>query len=120
MPLTCTPNDLASASACYSEKYTDKGRDAIEVFLLAQLLAAKFGTDYTSDFPSTLLTDSACFGTFNSEKQGTAAYLYTLGNWGGNAIPLEIDDHIKCLSNANPEQLRAAKLFLWCQLSNTA
>ena len=58
MPVTCTPQSLSDASACFEMQLTDAGRTAIQTYLLAVLAGGS--TD-----PQALLTAATQFGNLS-------------------------------------------------------
>lgn len=117
---TCTKASFISNGACYGPEIIPE-QDALEVYLLAAVLAAVGGTDYTGVLTSTLLTDSVDATRDMTPVQRRKAYMYVLYSWASSTkTPAELRDAIKCLRNSTSDQLDGMKLLLQCQIANSA
>lgn len=72
MPIDCTPQGLATASACFESCIPDGMHWAIQTYLLAQIANTLAGT---STDPGTLANLARCFRCLDGNQAAVQAYL---------------------------------------------
>lgn len=110
----CTPSALTGVIPCLS-CLSEKELLTVLVFILASADSYSLPTDTNQ-----LLADSACF-TCLSDKQLFQALITAVANeFLRESLTVEEGAAaVKCLQCANPKQLKAALVYLLCQLFST-
>lgn len=120
--ITCNPNSLAAAAACFGPSCTGPDmREAIDVYVRVQELAAVGGTDYRTNLAK-LAVDTKGWLRLDEDTRRQITLLLDVDNALKKGAVFASD--INSLQTASRcylclpwEQRKAIKLFLKCQLN---
>jgi hypothetical protein len=122
MPVqSCPITTFVDDAVCYGmHKLNPVEQKAFLIYAMVAQLQAIGGADYTTAFPGTLLTDSACMYKLNEELRKAAYINLAFKQAEAAGFPVTTLANkvsaIKCIRNESPERLDQIILYLTCLL----